>query len=137
MHCRLSILRRALTSSSKAIAKQVNGDAGITEADAAAALASIPESDRAMLRELLAQQSEIYSPRRISNDLAAQHKQILAQATNHGINPENVYFLIPRSEKSYGMMAMAHREATGTAVAHHLNGPGEIAIDTSDRIRWS
>ena len=112
--------------SSAAIAKQLNGNAGITEADVQAVLASVPEADRAMLRELLAQQSEIYSPRRISNDLMAQHHQILAMAAQRGIKPENVYFLIPRGEKSYGMMAMAHREATGTPVDHYLNGTAEI-----------
>jgi hypothetical protein len=113
--------------SSGAVAKQLNGDAGITEAQVEAVLASVPEADRAMLRELMAQQSEIYSPRRITNDLVVQHQQILAMAAQRGIKAENVYFLIPRGEKSYGMMAMAHREATGTPVDHYVNGAGDLA----------
>jgi hypothetical protein len=50
----------------------------------------------------------------------------MALAASKGVKPENVYFLIPMTEKSYGMMAMAHREATGTSVDHYLNGPGEL-----------
>jgi len=113
-----------LTSS--AIARQLNGDAGITEAHIGDVLARVPEADRAMLRELLAQQPEIYSPRRIANELMAQHAQIMTTAAEHGIKQGNIYYLIPEGEKSYSMMAMAHREATGTAVDHYFSGRGEI-----------
>ncbi|HET9622332.1 MAG TPA: hypothetical protein VFP84_13260 [Kofleriaceae bacterium] len=113
--------------SSTAVAHQLNGRAGIDEATLEAALAAVPDADRAMLRELLAQQSEIYSPRRISKELIAQHQRILALAAQRGIAPEHVYFLIPQPEKSYGMMAMAHREATGTPVARYLDTSREIA----------
>lgn len=113
--------------SNAGIAKQLNGDAGVTEAQIEGMLSRVPETFHAMLRELLAQQAEIYSPRRISNDLASQHAHAMAMAASRGIKPEKVYFLIPDSAKSYGMMAMAHREATGTPVDHYLNGSGELA----------
>lgn len=113
--------------SSAGMAKQLNDHAGVTEAQIEGVLASVPEADRAMLRELLAQQSEVYSPRRIANELATQHQQILALAAQRGVEPENVYFLIPTPEKSYGMMAMAHREATATPITRYINGTSELA----------
>ena len=118
--------------SSGALAQQLNGDAGITEAQIEAVLSSLSEPDRALIRELFAQQAEVFSPRRISNDLVTQHQRNLQTAAQHGINPEKIFYFIPDSQKlgpqgvpigeSYGMVSMAHREATGTPVEHYING---------------
>jgi hypothetical protein len=113
--------------SSQAIARQMNGDAGISEAELEAALAGLSEDMQRYARELLAHQGEVFSPRRFANDLAQQHQKMLAMAASRGIQPENVYFYIPKGGKSYGMIAMAHRQATGTAVSRYINGPEDLA----------
>jgi hypothetical protein len=109
---------------SAGIAKQLNGNAGITADTIKQVLDQLPEADRAMIREMLAQQSEIFSTRRIAEQLAKQHADILAKV---GVPASQVYFLIPRGSKSYGMVSMAHREATGTSVDHYLNSNAEAA----------
>ena len=45
--------------------------------------------------------------------------------------PENklaqkVYYYIFLPEKSYGMMALAHQEVTGTATDHYIEGPDQL-----------
>lgn len=109
--------------SSAAIADQVNSAGKITEGQLEAALAKVPEAERPYLRELLAQQAEIFSPRRQGNELAVQGQKILDLASTQGIPKDKVFYFIPKAEKSYGMVAMAHREATGTPVDHYIEGP--------------
>jgi hypothetical protein len=112
--------------STAAISDQLSGAAGISEEELANQLARFPEDQQAYVRELLARQAEIFSPRRFAAALSEQHQRVLAQAAQRGILPENVYFYIPAADKSYGMLAMAHREATGTAVEKYLNGPSDL-----------
>jgi hypothetical protein len=113
--------------SSQAIAHQLNGDAGITEEQLAEALAGLDADMQRYARELLAHQGDVFSPRRFASDLAQQHQKMLAMAASRGVAAENVYFYIPKGGKSYGMIAMAHRQATGTAVSRYINGPDELA----------
>jgi hypothetical protein len=116
-----------LDTSSAAIAGKLNSNAGMTESHLEAILAKVPEADRPYLRELLAQQAEVYSPRRQSNELAQQSNNILALADQQGIPKSKVYYFIPKPNKSYGMVTMAHRQATGTAVHQYIEGPTELA----------
>lgn len=74
----------------------------------------------------MARQSEIFSSRRFASELADQHQKLVARAGERGIAADHVYFLIPKSAKSYGMLAMAHRQATATPVDRYLNGLGDV-----------
>jgi hypothetical protein len=111
---------------SAAIADQVNSSGKVTEAQLEAALAKVREADRPYLREILAQQAEIFSPRRQGNELAEQGQKILDLASPHGIPEGKVFYLVPVTGKSYGMVAMAHREATSTPVDHYIEGPAGL-----------
>jgi hypothetical protein len=113
--------------SSQAIAHQLSGDAGITEEQLEQALAGLDADMQRYARELLAHQGDVFSPRRFANDLVQQHQKMLAMAASRGVAAENVYFYIPKGGKSYGMIAMAHRQATGTAVSRYINGPEDLA----------
>lgn len=111
---------------SAAIANQVNSSGEVTEAQLETSLAKVPEADRPYLRELLAQQAEIFSPRRQGNELAAQGQKVLDLASAQGIPKDKVFYFIPKTNKSYGMVAMAHREATSTPVDHYIEGPAGL-----------
>lgn len=89
----------------------------------------------------MAQQAEIFSPRRQGNELAEQGQKILDLASQQGIGKGKVFYFIPKTGKSYGIVAMAHREATGTPVDHYIEGPEGLrdaiakgAIDNSSML---
>lgn len=112
--------------SDAAIAGQLNGKGGITEAQVDAVMSTVPEKYRGMLRELMARQAQVFSPRSQSNEIVAGHQRVLGIAAAKGIDPGNIYYYIPKPNKSYGILAMAHREATGTSVDRYINGPSEL-----------
>jgi hypothetical protein len=112
--------------SDKAMARQLNGDAGISEQEVTAQLGKVLPEHQSYARELMARQSEIYSSRRFATELADQHQVLMAKASERGVSPDQVFFYIPESGKSYGMIAMAHREATATAVNRYINGPSDL-----------
>jgi hypothetical protein len=114
--------------SSDSIAGNLNGQAGITAQDLDAVLAQIPPELQPYARELLAQQSEIYSPRRFTNELMQQHARVMQEAAARGIPPDQVYILIPEPGKSYGMLSMAHRAATGTPVNRYVTNADLAAL---------
>lgn len=109
-------------TSSAAIADQVNSAGHMTEAKVEAALAKVPQADRPYLRELLAQQTQIFSPRRQANEIAQLEQKVLGL----GVPKQKVFYFIPIPDKSYTMVAMAHREATGTGTSHYIEGPTEL-----------
>ncbi|MEZ4401136.1 MAG: hypothetical protein R3B06_14015 [Kofleriaceae bacterium] len=117
---------RAAATDSATISTQVSGRQGMTPDELSAALATRPAGERAMIRELLAHQGEVFSPRRFAEALLAKHQEILARAAAMSIPADKVYFLIPLKNKSYGMIAMAHREATNTPSNRYLNGPEDV-----------
>jgi hypothetical protein len=112
--------------SNHAVARQLNGDAGITEQEVATQIGKLTSEHQNYARELMAQQSEIYSPRRFAGELADQHQMLMGKVLERGISPDHVFFYIPDSGKSYGMLAMAHRQATGTAVDRYINGLSDL-----------
>ncbi len=121
----------------KALARQLSGDAGITPDELEGVLEPFSEQHRELARELLAQQAEVYSPRRFAAELVDTHAHLLARVQQTGGDPGRVYFYIPRLAKSYGMLAMAHREATGTSVDRYINGPDDLrarALATEDTL---
>lgn len=107
-------------------AARLSGTAGMTQADLDGVLNKLPARYHDAARQLLAEQAQVFSPRRISQDLTAQHQRIMDQATAQGIRPEDVYFYIPQGNKSYGTMALAHRQATGTPVDRYINGVQDL-----------
>lgn len=115
-----------IPANATAIADQLNGAAGITEAQIEAALLGVAESERGLMREILAQQSFVFSPRRIANELASQQVRIVADAAQHGIAADQIYYFIARPAKSYGMVAMAHREATHTPLTRYLDRISDV-----------
>jgi hypothetical protein len=110
-----------------ATAARLNGAAGFTTAELDGVLNKLPAQYRDHARQLLAQQAQVYSPRRIAQDLTDQNQKIMQLANQHGIRPEDVYFYIPNQTKSYATMAMAHRSATGTPVDRYISGPNDLA----------
>src|SRR5262249_8302779 len=114
-------------NSSAKIADHLNDRAGITPDKIGQALAGYKEEDAALLREMLAHQAEIFSSRRQAQDINAQSNQVNQTAAQKGVSdPANVYYFIYKENKSYGMLAMAHREMTGTKPDHYINGPAEL-----------
>lgn len=116
--------------SSAALADQLGSSANITENDVGNVLQGLSASDQALLRELLAHQAEIFSPRRQAIELQKQAEMLLDVAKQKGV-PENqlakkVYYYIFLPEKSYGMLALAHQEVTGTPTDHYIEGPNQL-----------
>ncbi len=105
-------------TSNEGLAWQINGESGLTPEVLENALMDVPEQYHAYLRELVARQTEAYSPRRLAHALQSQHARLEAMAAERGIPKENIFFYVPNipgeGNKSYGMMAMAHRAATDT-----------------------
>jgi uncharacterized protein DUF4157 len=112
--------------SSAGIAKELAGGAGISEADIEKLLARLPEQRQSYARELLVHEAQVYSTRRVATELVTRHQQLMHDAAAHGIKPQDVYFYISRANKSYGMMAMAHRQATSTPIDRYLNGASDL-----------
>lgn len=113
------------------IARQLNGDAGITPDDLEQVLSSFSEHQRRLARALLVQQTEIYSSRRLAADLKEQHEHVMKLASQRGIKAEDVYFVMPEHPlpdifSSFDIVAMAHRQATGTPVHQYLCGPADL-----------
>jgi hypothetical protein len=114
-------------SSSAKIADQLNDHAGITPDKVGKALAGYKPEDAALLREMLAHQAEIFSSRKQAQELKAQTDKVdQAAQTKTGKAKPNTYYFIYKSDKSYGMLAMAHREQTGTAPERYINGPDDL-----------
>ena len=59
-------------------------------------------------RELMAQDSKVFSPRRMSRLLQKQHERILQLAQEKGIPPENIVYYIPQKKSSYGLIKMMY-----------------------------
>jgi hypoxanthine phosphoribosyltransferase len=115
-----------VTSSAK-IADRLNDQVGITPEKIGHALAGYKDEDAALLREMLAHQAEIFSSRRQAQELKAQSAMVDQAAAKRGVtDPGNVYYFIYKENKSYGMLAMAHREMTQASPDHYVNGPGEL-----------
>jgi hypothetical protein len=114
------------------ISQQVSGTQGMTEAELEQALDGLPEDKKNLARELLARQGEVFSPRRFAESLAAKHAELMEKVKP--TPPQKVFFLIPKSNKSYGMIAMAHAEATGTPPGQYLNGPKDAANIPPDAV---
>lgn len=112
--------------SDASITRQLNGDAGINEEQLSVALARVPPELHDHAREVMARQSEIFSSRRFASDLGDQHHKLLARAAERGVPEDKVFFYIPQGGKSYGMIAMAHRQATGTSVDRYINGLDDL-----------
>lgn len=112
--------------SEQAISRQLNGGAGISEGELTEQLSRLSVEQREYARELLAHQSEIFSSRRLARELAEQHKLLVELASRRGISPDKVFFFIPEEGKSYGMLAMAHRQATSTTADRYINGSAEL-----------
>ena len=116
----------ACGESSEEIAHALSGDAGVSEAQVAANLATFTPFARPLMRELFAAQCEIFSMRRFANAITSLHSAVLETAARAGVPAENVYFYVPSQGKSYGIMALTHREATGTPASRYLNGPNDL-----------
>ena len=108
------------------IAGQLNDNGGVTAQQVADTLKKFPEEDRALLRELLAHQAEIFSSRRQAQVMDKQADHMLDIAAQKGVPKEDVYYFIDEEKKSYGMLAMAHRQATGTPPDHYINGAADL-----------
>ncbi len=64
---------------------------------------------RRYARELIAQNAQMYSPRRISLIMRKQHQQILDIADERGIPHEKILYYIPEPTASYGLYTMIYR----------------------------
>jgi len=117
---------------SAAIAEQLNGKAGITADGVHNAVSGLNEADAALFRELMAHQAEIFSTRRQAQAADKQANNMYDIATAKGVPKGKVYYFIFKDMKSYGMVAMAHREMTGTAPDHYINGPTDLAAKVTD-----
>jgi len=113
--------------SSAAIADQLNGKAGITAEGVHNAVSGMSDADAALFRELMAHQAEIFSSRRQSQAVGKQAQNMYDIAAQKGVPKDKVYYFIFKDMKSYGMVAMAHREMTGTAPDHYINGAAELS----------
>ena len=111
-----------VTETDAGIAAQLDGDAGVTAGEIEAMLDRVPADVRPLLRELLAQQTEVFSPRRIASALVAMHGRIVALAGGCGVATDNIYYYVPEGGRSFGLIAMAYREVTGAPVDHFIEG---------------
>ncbi|HZS41092.1 MAG TPA: hypothetical protein VFF06_29890 [Polyangia bacterium] len=112
--------------SSDALSRVLTGATGITRTDLEAAFGTMSEKGRSYARELLARQGEVYSPRAFARMLAQHQQHLMTVAAQRGVAPEDVYFFIYKPKKSYGMIAMAHRDVTDTDSDHYINGPEDL-----------
>jgi hypothetical protein len=86
---------------SGALADQLGTSANITENDVSTALQGLSSSDQALLRELLAHQAEIFSPRRQAIELQKQAAMLVDVAKQKGV-PENQLAQTQRIEPNPG-----------------------------------
>ena len=54
---------------------------------------------------LLNREAKVYSARSLGRKCQQLHGRILEEAAKQGIPSQNVYYLVPKEYKSYGMMA--------------------------------
>src|SRR5262249_5729133 len=92
---------------STATASRLSGEAGMTAEELEAVVNSLPPRFRHEARRLIADQAQVYSPRRITQEMLDQHRKIMDAAAKQGVRAEDVYYLVPAPNKSYGTMAMA------------------------------
>ena len=114
------------TETDAALADRFNDPAGLTPEQLDDVLRKAVPGVRALLREIIAQQAEVFSPRRIVAELAGEHARILTLAAIKGIAPDHIYYFVPEAGRSFGMMAMAYREATGLAPDQFVNGKVDL-----------
>lgn len=116
---------KATNASNAYIAEKLSGNAGISPEELAQALERVPPERQDYARELLAREANVFSSRRLAAELYDHHTRIMNLAAERGLAAEDVYFLVPGfagQQKSFGMIAMAHREATGTPIEQYLDG---------------
>ena len=58
---------------------------------------------------LLGQEARVYSPRILGEKLQQLYLNVIEEAQASGVTPKEVYYLVPKEHKSYGMMTMIYR----------------------------
>jgi hypothetical protein len=114
------------------LARQLSGYAGVNAGEVGEALRAnlrrVPESisdAMPLMRELVARLSTIHSPRTLAAAVAQHHREVMDYLSDLGVDPDNVHFYIPARGRSYGLIAMAHQQATDTPAGRYINGADE------------
>jgi hypothetical protein len=99
------------------IANQLNGSQGINYKALEQFVNSLAPEDRPLMREMLVQQSDVYSARSLALIAQQQHNAIMNKVSE-GLPPadakvaqDNVYYLVPEQGRSYGMVGLIYRQA--------------------------
>ncbi len=93
------------------IAYQLNGSQAITLEQTTKILDKVPEEWRSMARELVSQNSEVQSPRAMSQLARTQLRRIHEFAKTVGVEAEDIRFVVYDSKKSYGVYSHLFKEA--------------------------
>lgn len=81
---------------------------GMTKSQLVNALNQLPEQYRPYYLELLARDTNVFSPRALTEKLVDMHSRIVA---SNGGSSEGIYYFIPNTNKSYGMITMQYKIA--------------------------
>jgi hypothetical protein len=81
--------------------------------------------------DLLKRETQIFSPRRLAR--AAEKKQLAIEAfaQKKNIPQENIYYYIPKTGKSYGIVSMQHQIVNGISPRQIVTGVKQVPSDHS------
>lgn len=97
------------------ISKQL-APAAMSEKELTKAINDLPEESRQLMLEYLLHNTDIYSPRRLSISLQKMHKHF----ERKGMTGEDVYYFVPNSLKSYGIISMMYKTANNIPLSKIL-----------------
>jgi hypoxanthine phosphoribosyltransferase len=86
----------------------------------------LEQSYRKLATDLLKDEALVFSPKTLAELSAAQHKRILQAAKSKGISADNIYYLVPHAEKSYGMVTMIHQMVNNVPSGQIVTSASEI-----------
>jgi hypothetical protein len=114
----------------ESLARRLNGLQGMSASQVKHELDKIPEGYRASASELVARTSVVCSPRTLAYELRAMHGSIEGAARHRGVSTDNIYYLVPESKKSYGMVAMAYMHANDVPSDRFISSASDAKKDS-------
>jgi hypothetical protein len=108
------------------IALQLNGYQGLTNQRVDAALQEHASLDPQLAMQLLEETTFVHSPRSFTRAHVNQRNEIVALASELGIDPQTIRYFIPETNKSYDISGFAHREANPDVPASSFVNPDTL-----------
>lgn len=119
LHSFSSSLEATATPDSDTLATMVNGTLGVNFGQLKSLAANYPKEDGPLINELLVQHTRLFSHRTLAAAARETHARILSTfPTTH---EDDIYYVVPKREKSYGLITTIYRLANDVASDHILS----------------